>query len=159
MYIIVSFNLRSKAPERIILKGYGRCKNSYVIIIIIIIFGFVDLQHQYLTSTETRTLPFPVMHQFSISSRGAARRGRKWRVVAVTSLPVGFIRLPAASAVALRYRSLPFLNTIFLFRIILINNLTQKMYTVTFKGILTLFRSISVFIQHNIFQDKMFLIC
>ena len=116
------------------------------------------------TSTETSTLPFPLtvvfqVNQFSISSRGAARRGRKWRVVAVTSLPVGFIRLLAASAVALRHWSLPLLNTIFLFRIILINNLTQRMYTGTFKGILTLFRLKSVFIQHNIFQGNIFLIC
>ena len=57
-------------------------------------------------------------------------------MVPVTSLPVGFTRLSAASAVALRYWSLPLLNKISCFRIILINNLTQKMSTVTFKGIL-----------------------
>ena len=57
-------------------------------------------------------------------------------MVAVTSLPIGCTRLPAASAVALRYRSLPLVNTISRVRIILINTLTQKMSTVTFKGIL-----------------------
>ena len=131
MYIIVSFNLRSKAPERIILKGYGRCTK--------IIRYYYHYYYLCLcrpttsvvkTSTDTSTSPFPVMHltvvfqvsQFSISSRGAARRGRKWRVVAVTSFPVGLTRLPAASAVALRHWSLLLLNTIFLFRFILINN-------------------------------------
>ena len=64
--------------------------------------------------------------QFPITFRGSARRGRKWRVVAVTSLPVGFTRLPAASAVALRHWSLPLLNTISFFRIIGINNLPQS---------------------------------
>ena len=61
-------------------------------------------------------------------------------MVAVTSLPVGFTRLPATSAVALRNWPLSLLNTISLFLIILSNNLTHIMSTVTFKGILTLFR-------------------
>ena len=114
MYIIVLFNLRSKAPERIILRGYGRCINSYVVSIIIIILFVCLCLFVIVTPTETSTLPFPVMHLtvvFQVNlercsvfnlSRGAPRRGRKWRMVAVTSLPVGFTRLPAASVVALR---------------------------------------------------------
>ena len=47
-------------------------------------------------------------------------------MVAVTSLPVWFTWLPVASAVALRYWSLSLVNNISFFRIILINNLTQR---------------------------------
>ena len=46
MYITVLFILRSKAPETVILKGYGRYINSSVVITIIIIFVYVNLQHQ-----------------------------------------------------------------------------------------------------------------
>ena len=57
-------------------------------------------------------------------------------MVAVTSFPVGFTRLPAASAAAFRHLSLPLQNKTSCFHVILINNVTQKMSTVTFKGIL-----------------------